>query len=420
VDTLSTILDSHRARGASLLRCHMRAPWAMRIEDGAAVGVVVMVTGVAWLTPSTGQPIRLEAGDVAVAKGPTPYRFADAPGTAPTIVIEPGNVCRSLTGEHLALSMGLGTRTWGNAGTAPDDRGAPGDAVAPSDQAPSDQAPSDQAPSDQTPSDQAPSDRGAPGDVVAPGASGAPSSGPVTTFLSATWELASQVTGRLLDAMPPVGVVRAGELDPALADLLAREVGRELPGQDVVLDRLVDLVLVSAVRQWFARPGSQPPAWWTARSDPVVGSALALIHDEPAGDWSLERLAAEVHVSRATFSRRFTELVGVSPMAYVSQWRLAAAADLLRSGSGTVEQIAGQVGYASPFAFSAAFRREHGLSPRAYRAASSPGATSPVDGIPPTDPHGDVNGAATGGVGAPADAPEPGPSGAQRAALAQS
>ncbi|GAB3063839.1 AraC family transcriptional regulator [Intrasporangium mesophilum] len=389
---MSTILDSHRARGASLLRCHMRAPWALRIEDGAAVGIIVMVSGAAWLTPGTGGPIRLEAGDVAVAKGPTPYRLADAPSTAPTIVIEPGNVCRSLTGEHLALSMGLGTRTWGNADSAPDDLLAPGDGGPPSDAAPSGPVPSDGA---------------------------APGIGPVTTFLSATWELASQVTGRLLDSMPPVGVVRAGELDPALADLLAREVGRELPGQDVVLDRLVDLVLVSAVRQWFARPGSQAPAWWTARSDPVVGRALALIHDEPASDWSLERLAGEVHVSRATLSRRFTELVGVSPMAYVSQWRLATAADLLRSGSGSVEQIAGLVGYASPFAFSAAFRREHGLSPRAYRAASAPGATSPVDGAPPANPHGGAGGV-DGSAGVQADAPETGPGGPQRAGLAQS
>jgi AraC-like DNA-binding protein len=349
VDTLSTILDGHRARGASLLRCRMRAPWAMRIDDRAAVGVVVMVTGAAWLTPSEGDPIRLGPGDVAVAKGPTPYVFADAPDTVPTIVIEPGNVCRSLTGEHLAVSMGLGTRTWGNATPSP--TGLHG-ASRSGDEA------------------------------LAPDG--------VMTFLSATWELESQVTGRLLDAMPPVAVVPAGELDPALADLLAREVGRELPGQDVVLDRLVDLVLVSAVRQWFAGPGSGAPAWWTARADRVIGRALALVHDDPARDWSLERLAGEVHVSRATLSRRFTELLGVSPMAYVSQWRLASAADLLRSGAGTVEQIAGQVGYTSPFAFSAAFRREYGLSPRAYRAAASSGAGSPVDqplGLAPDAPR---------------------------------
>jgi AraC-like DNA-binding protein len=224
------------------------------------------------------------------------------------------------------------------------------------------------------------------------------------------------VTGRLLDAMPAVAVIRAGQLDTALADLLAREVGRDLPGQDVVLDRLVDLVLVSAVRQWFASPGAEAPAWWTARSDPVVGPALALIHDDPGSGWSLERLANDVHVSRATLARRFTALVGVSPMAYLSQWRLATAADLLRSGSASVEQIAGQVGYASQFAFSAAFRREYGCSPRAYRSAATAGATSPVEGVFPTAPHGGVK----DGSGVADSAPEARSHDARRVARAQS
>jgi AraC-like DNA-binding protein len=228
--------------------------------------------------------------------------------------------------------MGLGTRTWGNAGVVADGDATPG--------------------------------------------------GAETTFLSATWELASQVTGRLLDTLPGVAVVPAGDVDPALADLLAREVQRDLPGQDVVLDRLVDLVLVSALREWFARPDSDAPAWWTARSDSVVGPALGLLHDEPARDWSLESLAAEVHVSRATLSRRFTELVGRSPMAYLAQWRLAWAADLLRATSNSVEQVARQVGYSSAFAFSAAFRREHGMSPRAFRACAGAGVSSPVDAAP--------------------------------------
>jgi len=330
MDALSTVMDGHRARGASLLRCEMVAPWSLRVADEAAVGVIVMVSGGAWLVPESGASLRLEAGDVAVVKGPRPYVFADSPETTPSIVIEPGNVCRSLrTGEHLATSLGLGTRTWGNA--APED------------------------PQDTTTR---------------------------TTFLSATWELASQVSGRLLDALPQVAVVPAGDVDPALADLLAREVQRDLPGQDVVLDRLVDLVLVSALRQWFSRPASDAPAWWTARSDRVVGRALALIHDEPARDWSLERLAAAVHVSRATLSRRFTQLVGQSPMAYLAEWRLASAADLLRTGSGSVEQVARQVGYSNAFAFSTAFKRAHGLSPRALRASTTAGVTSPVGAHP--------------------------------------
>ena len=172
------------------------------------------------------------------------------------------------------MSLGLGTRTWGNAGDEPGD----------------------------------------------------------TTFLTASWELASQVTGRLLDALPDVAVVRADEADPTLSGLLAREVQRDLPGQDVVLDRLVDLVLIEAVRQWFSRAEDSAPSWWRAGSDPLVGRALAALHDEPGHPWTLDVLAAHVHVSRATLSRRFSDLVGQSPMAYLTHWRLARAADLLRVG----------------------------------------------------------------------------------------
>jgi AraC-like DNA-binding protein len=108
---------------------------------------------------------------------------------------------------------------------------------------------------------------------------------------------------------------------------------------------------------------------------------LALLHDEPGHPWTLDVLAAHVHVSRATLSRRFTELVGQSPMAYLTQWRLARAADLLRAGGLGVEQVAHTVGYANAFAFSAAFKREHGSSPRAFRSAAvPPGASTPVPG----------------------------------------
>src|SRR3954463_5485277 len=114
MDTLSAVMDGHRARGASLLRCEMRAPWALRIEDEAALGLVVLVAGTAEPRPQRGAAIELRPGDLALVKGTPPWVFADAVATAPTVVIEPGNVCRSVTGEHLAVSLGLGTRTWGN------------------------------------------------------------------------------------------------------------------------------------------------------------------------------------------------------------------------------------------------------------------------------------------------------------------
>ena len=102
----------------------------------------------------------------------------------------------------------------------------------------------------------------------------------------------------------------------------------------------------------------------------MVGRALRILHRDPAQPWTVAKLAAETGVSRAALARRFTELVGEPPMAYLAGWRLALAADLLREPDATVGSVARQVGYGSPFALSAAFKREHGVSPQQYRTGA--------------------------------------------------
>ena len=101
----------------------------------------------------------------------------------------------------------------------------------------------------------------------------------------------------------------------------------------------------------------------------MVGPALRLVHDRPAEPWTVGSMAATVGVSRATLARRFTDLVGEPPMSYLTSWRIALAADLLADPARTVAGIARQVGYASPFALSAAFQRVTGTSPAGHRAA---------------------------------------------------
>ena len=103
------------------------------------------------------------------------------------------------------------------------------------------------------------------------------------------------------------------------------------------------------------------------RSDRVVGAALRLMQDDPAHPWTVAGLAAATSVSRATLARRFSELVGEPPMAYLTSWRLALAADLLREPDATVSAVAAQVGYGSSFALSTAFKRIRGISPREHR-----------------------------------------------------
>jgi len=310
VDEVGELLDGHRAHGAFLLRCAMAPPWSVVIDDGAAVGVIVLVRGVVHLLREGDPALRLGPGDVAVVRGTLPYLLADDPATPPAIVIGPGQQCRTVDGVDVATSFGLGLRTWGN---SDDVEGAP------------------------------------------------------CAFLTGTYERPSQVTGRLLDAIPDVVVVRAADGGVAAARLLADEFGRDAPGQDVVLDRLIDLVLVSALQVHFARPGVAAPPWWRAREDPTVGAVLRLLHDRPAEPWTLDGLATAVAVSRATLARRFAGLVGEPPITYLARLRLDTAADLLRDTTAGVEAIGRRVGYANPFAFSAAFRRRFGTSPSAYR-----------------------------------------------------
>ena len=138
-----------------------------------------------------------------------------------------------------------------------------------------------------------------------------------------------------------------------------------------MLDRLLDLLLIAVLRAWFARPEAEAPAWYRAHGDPVVGRALRLLHNNPAHPWTVATLAAEIGVSRAALARRFTELVGEPPMTFLTGWRLALAADLLREPDATVGAVARQVGYGSPFALSTAFKRVRGVSPQQHRVGAS-------------------------------------------------
>ncbi|QXC60001.1 AraC family transcriptional regulator [Aquihabitans sp. G128] len=311
MDAIAGLLEGVRARGAFLLRTVLDPPWAMRIEDEAPLTLAAALRGGAWIVPEVGPAVALAPGDVALVVGPGHYVVADEPGTEPTVVIHPGQVCTTLSGEELVLSRSLGTRTWGTA------------------------------------------------------ADGS------TALLTGTYEGRSEVSRRLLDALPHVVVVRAGEGDPALVELLAAEVARDEPGQEAVLDRLLDLVLISVVRRWLAGAGDAAPAWWRADLDPVVGPALRLLHEDPAHAWTIAELARAVGVSRAAFARRFSEVVGEPPIAFLTGWRLALAADLLREPGTTIGSVARQVGYGSPFALSAAFKRVYGVSPHQHRSVAS-------------------------------------------------
>jgi len=306
VDALGGLLDGVRARGAFVLRLSLDPPWSMRIQDDAPLTLICMTRGTAVIVTDSGDTHRLRAGDVALARGVEHYLFADSPSTTPQVVIHPGNRCTTLRGEELRFAMSVGVRTWGNAAA------------------------------------------GAHSGVVC------------------AYEGRSEVSARLLDALPTVLVLRAEEWRTPLVGLLDTEAGRDGPGQEAYLDRLLDLLLMDVLRAWFDR-ADNAPTWWHAERDPMVGRALKLIYHNPGHPWTVASLASAVGCSRALFARRFTEQVGEPPIAFLTSWRLAMAADMLRSSRTTIATIARDVGYGTPFALSSAFKRAYGISPNTYR-----------------------------------------------------
>ncbi|MFC3964751.1 AraC family transcriptional regulator [Nocardia jiangsuensis] len=314
MDALASLLEGPRARGAFLMCSRLDPPWSLRIQDEAPLTVVAMVRGHAWFLTDDGERRRLGAGDVAIVRGPDSYTVADDPATPPQIVIHPGQVTKTPDGEILCETLSLGVRQWGT-----DPHGA-------------------------------------------------------TVMVTGTYESVGAASRRLLRALPPAIVLGSGEVDARLLALLVDEVTEDRPAQGAVLDRVLDLVLIAALRAWFAR--ADAPAWYHAYSDPMVGRALRLLQHNPAHGWTVAGLAEAVGASRAALARRFTELVGEPPMAFLTEWRLALAADLLQESDATIEAIARQVGYGSAFALSTAFKRHHGVSPRDHRQGAAPAELS--------------------------------------------
>lgn len=309
MDGLTGLLDGPRARGAFLLRCQLDPPWSVRLEDEVPLSVTAVVRGGMWAVPDEGEPVAAGPGNVLVAVGPDHWTIADSPESPVDAVIHPGQHCTTPDGRPLVEEMHQGVRSWGNSATGR------------------------------------------------------------TVLLTGAYGLEGEVGRRLLQALPRFVLLTADELGSPLVPLLADEITKDAPGQDAVLDRLLDLLLIAVLRAWFARPGSEPPAWYLGQSDPVVGPPLRLLQHHPDHPWTVAELAAAGGVSRAAFARRFTDVVGEPPMAFLTGWRLALAADLLREPGATLATVARRVGYSTPFALSAAFKRQYGVSPRDHRAA---------------------------------------------------
>jgi AraC-like DNA-binding protein len=143
------------------------------------------------------------------------------------------------------------------------------------------------------------------------------------------------------------------------------------PGGAGVLAKLAEVLFIEVLRLYMNEHGEGRTGWLAGVGDRVVGAALNALHKRPAHGWTLEELARTAGTSRSVLAERFQQLVGSSPMQYLTQWRMLLAANLLRRSNAPLLHIAEEVGYQTDTAFSRAFRREFGSPPAAWRRRQS-------------------------------------------------
>ncbi|MFD7551052.1 AraC family transcriptional regulator [Streptomyces sp. NPDC059578] len=307
MDALANLLYETRARGAVFGRSILDPPWSLRFVGGSPLTLMTMLSGTAWVRVDGAEPVRVEPGDLVIVTGSAPHTVSDAPTTPAGIDVHGSERCVTAEGVDVTEDIRLDLRACGER--------YEGSAM----------------------------------------------------LLTGLYQGGGEVSGRLLEALPAVLRVPGAEQHHPMLELVRAEVERADPGQQVVVDRMLDLLLVYTLRAWFARPEARAPGWYRALGDPVVGGALRLMHDDPARPWTVRMLADEVGVSRSGLGHRFTLLVGEPPMAYLAGWRVSLASDLLRATDDTVASVARQVGYADAFALSAAFKRIRGTRPSDHR-----------------------------------------------------
>jgi AraC-like DNA-binding protein len=181
-----------------------------------------------------------------------------------------------------------------------------------------------------------------------------------------------RLCGPMLESLPRILRVPLGE-GPAtdwlntLLRAAARESAEHRPGGETVLAKLSELLFVEGLRRYIEQLPEEQRGWFAGLGDRFVGRALALMHDQPAREWTVDELASTVGLSRSSLAQRFTEYIGQPPMQYLTRWRLTVAAQRLRSEQVSLARLAADSGYESEAAFNRAFKRALGETPAAWR-----------------------------------------------------
>lgn len=303
MDALTDVLEVARVSGSVLAHVHAHEPWGLDLAPANGAAFHAVTAGSVWLETDGELARRLMPGDVVLLPTGLPHRLLSAPGVA----------ARRYDSD---LKAELVT---------------------------------------------------AAGDLVIPG------SGPRSRFLCARFSYDSELAHPLLSLLPPLLHVSPADEGPetplqSTLRLLMGELSRHQIGSEAAVERLIEVLFVQVIRSWIdASAESTSPSWLSGLRDAVVARALALLHAQPERPWTVDELAAAVHVSRSTLVRRFNDLVGEPPVAYLTRWRMELAARLLRESEQPVGRISRLVGYTSEFAFSRAFSKHRGEPPGRYR-----------------------------------------------------
>jgi AraC-like DNA-binding protein len=303
------LLSGIRAEGSVVTHAVLTQPWSIRFADAAPLTMISVLRGGGTLLLPDGTERVVGAGDTAIVRGPEPFHLVDRPATVhgPHAAYE--IACFTANAECTAQE--LGGIHWG--------------------------ADSEEA----------------------------------TALIVGAYRASGHRHERLLRALPPVLVVEEDAEVCAWLETAAADAAQHSAGSQALMDRLLDWALVCTLRSWFDKAGADAPGWYRGLADPVLAPALQSFHDQPAQAWTVASLAARSGVSRALFAKRFTQLMGRPPLAYLTECRLDEAAALLTDTDLTIAQIARSVGYADAFGFSAAFKRHKGQSPSRFRAAAA-------------------------------------------------
>lgn len=207
--------------------------------------------------------------------------------------------------------------------------------------------------------------------VIQYGGGGAP-----TTIISGWFRFCATSVKPLSQLLPPLILVKADQAQSlalhTTLNMLASEMADLAPGSDLIVNRLADLLFIHSIRAHIAsRLETCKGSLLRAIFDPQIGSALKSMHEKVEHPWTVGSLAAASGMSRSAFAVRFKDLVGETPLEYLTSWRMQKATGLLQKGDKKLFEVAKSVGYDSDAAFSKAFKRVFGLAPREYRRSAT-------------------------------------------------